>query len=636
MINLLGVKANSPYDITDRKGQYTMASFEKIKTNPARVEDMTMAGVTKINADQVQIAVWKKGALKCDLCIYEGRKRLVYPMFPAKEQGMPDYFTICLTQEGIVGKLQGLLYDFVAEGEHFTDPYAREIAGREVFGRRPRKIRGRFEFTEFDWSGEAWDKLSADEMILYQCHVRGFTRHSSSGVSNPGTFSGLQEKIPYLKDLGVNTLLLLPVYDFDEWMRDENGMELKKTNYWGYTKDAFYFAPKTSYGSGERSVGWEFQQLVKKLHQNGMNLLLDMHFVDQTPAFMLSCLRYYALHFHVDGFRINQECLSAEWLRQDSVLSHVKLVGNCWGEQPEPQGEESFLEMNDAFLVDARRFLKSDEGQAENFYHRFREQKKGVGLIHCITQHNGFTLRDLVSYDVKHNEDNGERNQDGTEYNYSWNCGAEGPSRKKEVQRKRACQERNAFVMLLLGMAAPMLLAGDEFGNTQKGNNNAYCQDNAITWLDWRLLEKNAETFEFVKRLIAFRKAHPLYHSRHSLSGMDARGIGAPDVSCHGKEPWNVKFSYYSREVGILFYGEYFGGRSLYFAFNFHWESHEFFLPDTESRGDWQLLLDTSGEKRAVEAGQYRMEPRSIALFESVPKQNKGRKKGKTKRTQEK
>lgn len=608
-----------------------MASFEKIKTEQGQIGDMTTMGVTELSSDQVQATVWRQGASKCELCIYTDTKMQIYPMIPAKEEGMPDYFTLRLTEKEITEKLQGLSYDFVADGEHFVDPYAREITGRDHFGRKPKNLKGRFDFTHFDWKTENRHKLSVDDMILYQCHVRGFTRHSSSGVSHPGTFSGMQEKIPYLKELGVNTLLLLPVYDFDEWMRDDNGIEIKKINYWGYGKDAFYFAPKASYGSGETNVNVEFQQLVKALHQNGMNLFLDMHFVDQTPSFILSCLRYYAVRFHVDGFRINQACMDTAWLKQDPVLSHIKLMGDGWDEQFVPRGQEILIEFNNSFLIDARRFLKSDEGQAEHFYHRFWEQKKGVGMIHCITQHNGFTLRDLISYDVKHNEGNGEKNQDGTEYNYSWNCGAEGPSRKKEVQRKRACQERNAFTMLLLGMAAPMILAGDEFGNTQKGNNNAYCQDNMITWLDWRLLEKNAKTFDFVKRLIEFRKSHPLYQMEQPLTGMDSKGLGKPDVSCHGKEPWEVKFSNYSREVGILFYGGYYDGKSLYFAFNFHWEEREFYLPDAEPGGDWRLLFDTSEEEeRVVEAGRYQMAPRSIALFESVPKRHPG----KTKRKQ--
>lgn len=255
-------------------------------------------------------------------------------------------------------------------------------------------------------------------------------------------------------------------------------------------------------------------------------------------------------------------------------------------------------------------------------------------MIHYITQHNGFTLRDLISYDIKHNEPNGERNQDGTEFNYSWNCGAEGPTRRKPVLRMRKKQEKNAFVLLLLGMAVPMLLAGDEFGNSQKGNNNAYCQDNATTWLDWHLLEKNSETYEFVKKLLAFRRTHPLYHNKCLLTGMDGKGKGAPDVSCHGREPWVVDFSYYSREMGILYYGEYFESESLYFAFNFHWDSHTFYLPDVNKK-KWKKIIDTAGTQTEPKEGQYVMAPRSVVVLETVcippaEKETGGRKKRKT------
>lgn len=579
-------------------------------------------GVTRKGKNRIQITVWRPKVAACSLCLYKSGKMIKkVKMFSMKETGMEDIFSVQLTGENLFSVLSEMEYDFLADGIRFQDIYARAVAGRERFGHKRGKIRARFAFDEFDWSGENWRKLSADEMILYQCHVRGFTRHASSGVKAPGTFSGMAEKIPYLKTLGINTLFLLPVYDFNERMEEMWEKGEKKVNYWGYTKEAFYFAPKASYSVEGMSPSAEFHRLVKALHQNGMNLILDMYFVDQTPEFILQCLRYYALHFHVDGFRLNQDCMDTAWLNNDPVLSHVKLFGSSWNDCPEDTGKEKRFEINDGFMVDARRYLKSDEGQTEKFYHRYREQKNGVGIIHYITQHNGFTLRDLISYDVKHNEPNGERNQDGTEYNYSWNCGAEGVTRRKPVLRMREKQERNAFVMLLLGMAAPMLLAGDEFGNSQKGNNNAYCLDNTTTWLDWRLLEKNKKTFDFVRELLKFRKKSPLYHQNKNLSGVDVRGAGVPDVSCHGREPWEADFSYYSRELGILYYGGYYGSESLYFAFNFHWDSHEFYLPDVDEKKEWKIVIDTAGnEPGKIVSKKYRMEPRSITVFESICK----------------
>lgn len=585
-------------------------------------------GVTEQGDNRIQITVWRPKAAACSLCLYRNGKLVKkVKMFPMKEIGIKDIFSVQLIGENLFSLLSEMEYDFVADGIRFQDIYAKAVAGRERFGHKRGKIRARFVFDQFDWSGENWRKLPADEMVLYQCHVRGFTKHASSGVKAPGTFSGMAEKIPYMKKLGINTLFLLPVYDFNERMAEAGEKDEKKVNYWGYTEEAFYFAPKAGYSAGEMSPSAEFQELVKKLHKNGMNLILDMYFVGQTPEFILQCLRYYVLHFHVDGFRLNQDCMDTAWLRNDPVLSHVKLLGNSWRDCPEDVGEEKLFEINDGFMVDARRYLKSDEGQTEKFYHRYREQRKGVGLIHYITQHNGFTLRDLISYDVKHNEPNGERNQDGTEYNYSWNCGVEGPTRRKPILRMRERQERNAFVMLLLGMAPPMLLAGDEFGNSQKGNNNAYCLDNTTTWLDWRLLEKNRETFDFVKELLEFRGKNPLYHQKKRLTGMDTQGVGVPDVSCHGREPWVVDFSYYSRELGILYYGGYYGAESLYFAFNFHWDSHEFFLPDVGAEMEWKILFDTAGAERGRTVPQkYQMEPRSVTVFESVCKDGAGSK----------
>jgi glycogen operon protein len=593
-----------------------MAILDSIKVQKGNAYPL---GVSIQASGGIQIAFWHPGGEKCRLCLYDGGKSRKIKMYPMTDVGLPDIFSVILSGDGIEENLKKAEYDFAVDGVHYTDPFAREVSGRSVFGKGKGKIRSRFVLDSFDWTGENWHKLPNDEMILYQCHVRGFTKHSSSGVEAPGTFLGLQEKIPYLKKLGVNTLLLLPVYDFDECMRDNEGSPTGKINYWGYTGDAFYLAPKAGYCSGKTSPSVEFQQMVKALHKNGMNVILDMYFSGKSPQFIINCLCYYALHFHVDGFRINQDCIDMAWLVDEPVLSHVKMFGNNWPSRPEDVGKEMFFEMNDGFMVDARRYLKSDEGQAGTFYQRFKEQGNGIGQIHYITQNNGFTLRDLISYDVKHNEANGERNMDGTQYNYSWNCGVEGMTRRKPILRIRKKQEKNALVMLFLGMAVPMLLAGDEFGNSQKGNNNAYCQDNLTTWLDWRLLEKNQDTFDFARQLISFRKKHPLYHGKKQLNGMDFSGKGAPDVSCHGREPWVADFSYYSREVAILYYGSYFGGRSLYFAFNFYWDKKEFFLPDVEKGSQWKVILDTADSKvEEITDGRYVMAPRSITVFESV------------------
>ena len=309
-----------------------MAILDRIQFQEATTFQL---GVSELNESRVQIALWRKGVSRCQLCLYKYGKKQKIVMKPMSGLGIQNVFAVVITGEQLAERMNGLEYDFIIDGEHVTDPYAREISGREHFGKPRKHIHGKFVFSKFDWAGERWRHLPEQEMVMYQCHVRGFTKHASSKVGAPGTFAGLQEKIPYLKELGVNTILPLPLYDFDECMRDEEGNPTGKVNYWGYTGNAFYFAPKAGYSSGKTSACLELKTLIKTLHQNNMNLILDMYFADQTPEFILECLRNYVLEFHVDGFRINQESMDTSWLRRDPVLSHTKILGCSWESQPE-------------------------------------------------------------------------------------------------------------------------------------------------------------------------------------------------------------------------------------------------------------------------------------------------------------
>ena len=569
------------------------------------------------SCEKVEITIWCRDAKTCRLCLYNDKKLLYrIPMFSMEEQGAADLFSIRMEGKDLTSFLKCCEYTFEADRQVVNDPYMRATAGRDEFGRKPGRLRGRFSLEPFDWSGENRVRIPYEDMILYQCHLRGYTRHSSSGVRNPGTFRGFCEKLDYIKKLGVNTLLFLPLYDFNEMIP---GGE-KRVNYWGYTGDACYFAPKASYAVNGQDAVTEMKQMVKEIHKMGLNLFLDMHFVDKSPEFIIRCLRYYVQEYHIDGFLVNSDVVSKQWLDEDPVLRQCKFLGNHWQNGARVGGEKKFARFTDEYLTVARRYLKSDEGQVGDFFRCFKEDERELGIIHYITQKNGFTLRDLVSYDVKHNEANGEKNMDGTEFNYSWNCGQEGTSRKKIVNQMRLRQTKNALCMLFLGLATPMLLAGDEFGRTQRGNNNAYCQDNAATWIDWRLQEKNQEVLAFTKMLIAFRKKCPLYQRAELLCGMDTKGVGAPGVSAHGIEPWEANFSYYSREIGILFYGSYYNGKSLYMVFNFHWDAHEFYLPVINSTKKWNVVFDTdfsAGKKENKKLKKYMVEPRSVVVFES-------------------
>ena len=529
---------------------------------------------------------------------------------------------------------QGYEYMYEVDGKEFVDPYAAVIHGRERWGKRVGKacVRGGISLEEFDWKDDSPLGTPFSDMILYQLHVRGFTKHASSKVEHRGSFAGLMEKIPYLKDLGINAVLLLPCYEFDEIQaaKKPHGIpagevpavrtaedEAKqkstvskndqvKLNYWGYGQsETYYCAPKAAYAADPHRAGLEFKALVRSLHQAGIEVLLDIYFMPGTNVCLMEdCLRNWVLEYHIDGFRVNQEVMPAQMLVSDPVLSGVKLLTDYWNREliAGAYGESgTFAEYNEGFMNCARRYLKSDEGQVEGFAGLFRRGSDNLASINFMTHVNGFTMTDLVSYDVKHNEQNGEGNQDGTEYNYSWNCGVEGKSRKKFIQARRMCQIRNAFAMMLLAQGTPMLLAGDEFGNTQEGNNNPYCQDNEITWLDWRMTSAKTEILEYVKKLIAFRRKHPVLHQGRELYMFDSLSCGMPDVSIHGTQAWKADFSYYSRMLAVLLYGDYrkkddgTADDSLYIIFNMYWESRSFDLPNLPGEKEWYPAIETYG-----------------------------------------
>ena len=523
---------------------------------------------------------------------------------------------------------------YEVDGKEFVDPYAAVIHGRERWGKRVGKacVRGGISLEEFDWKDDSPLGTPFSDMILYQLHVRGFTKHASSKVEHRGSFAGLMEKIPYLKDLGINAVLLLPCYEFDEIQaaqkphgipagevpvirtaEDETKQQSTtskndqvKLNYWGYGQsETYYCAPKAAYAADPHRAGLEFKALVRSLHQAGIEVLLDIYFMPGTNVCLMEdCLRNWVLEYHIDGFRVNQEVMPTQMLVSDPVLSGVKLLTDYWNREliAGAYGESgTFAEYNEGFMNCARRYLKSDEGQVEGFAGLFRRGSDNLASINFMTHVNGFTMTDLVSYDVKHNEQNGEGNQDGTEYNYSWNCGVEGKSRKKFIQARRMCQIRNAFAMMLLAQGTPMLLAGDEFGNTQEGNNNPYCQDNEITWLDWRMTSAKTEILEYVKKLIAFRRKHPVLHQGRELYMFDSLSCGMPDVSIHGTQAWKADFSYYSRMLAVLLYGDYrkkddgTADDSLYIIFNMYWESKSFDLPNLPGEKEWYPAIETYG-----------------------------------------
>ncbi len=517
-------------------------------------------------------------------------------------------------------------YNFMIDGKIVTDPNARVITGREKWADRKRAgkpVRGRILSEEFDWEDDVNPETPYADTILYKLHVRGFTAHASSGVSARGTYAGVVGKIPYLKDLGITAVELMPVTEFDEIMMSASGSGFHDAkpeptgylNYWGYGP-SYLYAVKSAYAShGEMSAECEFKTLVKELHKAGIECIPEIYFTGkELPGEILSVLRYWAEEYHVDGFHLSgfpDLSLAAE----DPFLRRTKLFAENWNEvmnRRPKQGyitpgdgvvsveEKNLAEYNMQFMEDMRRFLKGDEGMLSAFEFRNRRNPMEYAVINYMANTNGFTLMDTVSYDRKHNEKNGEENRDGSDYNYSWNCGAEGPTRKKKIVELRKQLLKNAYLILFLSQGVPLLMAGDEFGNSQDGNNNAYCQDNAVSWLNWKLLEPHKDQVDFVKRLIAFRKAHKMFHMDREPRIMDYKSCGRPDVSYHGENAWKPEFENFRRQFGILYWGAY-AKRSdgsddanFYVAYNMHWEPHMFGLPHLPKGARWRVICSTA------------------------------------------
>ena len=584
-------------------------------------------GVTKV-PNGVQFSVYLSHCSKCFLKLYKkGKKTPVATIELDEKYKMGSaYFIVVKKAAGAENQRtiweileEDYEYMYEADGTEFVDPYADFVTGRGHWGKKsdyPK--RGGICLQEFDWEEDSPLRTPYSELILYQLHVRGFTMHNSSRVKHKGTFLGLQEKIPYLSDLGINGVLLLPVYEFGEIIKsaelpDTVPEEIKETgteheesaelNFWGYgVADTFFFAPKAAYANNKKNPSEEFQALVKAFHKAGIEVLLDIYFLPGTNLFLMTdCLRNWVVKYHVDGFRVNQDVMPSLTLASDPILSGVKILGNYWDmgllHQAMISGQKNSLaEYNEGYMNEARKFLKSDEGMVEKMVHFFSRNSSEFSYINFITHVNGFTLMDLVSYDVKHNEKNGENNHDGTEYNYSWNCGYEGKTRKKHILNRRMVQLRNALLMLFTSQGTPMLLAGDELGNTQDGNNNPYCQDNPVTWIQWSRSALSIMLHQYTKNLIKLRKCFQVLHQEEPLRMMDYLSCGLPDLSIHGTEAWRPDFSNYSRMLGMLYYGGYVKkgkGRSIYILYNMYWETKSFDLPDLPKGHGWKVIIDT-------------------------------------------
>ena len=557
------------------------------------------------------------------------------------------------------------------------DPYAKVIGGRDVWGVTPDwgdiyQHRSRISIDDFDWQGDRALEIPAEDLIIYEMHVRSFTRHPTSGVKHPGTFAGIMEKIPYLKELGVNAIELMPIFEFDEFENSKPNCETGETllNYWGYSSVGF-FAPKAGYAATGK-LGMqvdELKNLVKQLHQNEIEVILDVVFnhtaegneqgpyisfrgIDNKTYYMLTpegyyynfsgcgntlncnnpivrnlvldCLRYWASEYHIDGFRFDLASILGrdpwgaplanppllETLAFDPILAKCKLIAEAWdaGGLYQVGSFPAFGrwgEWNGKYRDNIRQFLRGEGNVGEmaqslqgspNLY--AASGRSPATSINFITAHDGFTLADLVSYNHKHNYANGESNNDGTNDNYSWNCGVEGTTEDFGVNALRNKQMRNAIALLMVSQGIPMLLMGDEIGRTKKGNNNTYCHDNELNWLDWNLLQQNHSLFRFVKNCIAWRKAHPVLRNRQHFQNRDYVGSGYADITWHGTKAWQADWSNHTRTIAFMLCGKHalqgaVEDNYIYVAMNMHWESHYFELPDLPFGMQWHVFVNT-------------------------------------------
>lgn len=668
-------------------------------------------GATALSKSCVNFTIQSHGATSCELLLFHRQKKEPYAVIPFPKHyrigkvysmivfGLDiEEFEYAYRLDGPYNPEKGLIFD---KTKVLLDPYAKAVTGQSVWGIQPRgdeNYHARVVRNNFDWEKIPQPLIPMSDMIIYELHVRGFTRHETSGVENKGTFSGLREKIPYLKKLGITAVELMPIFEFDETRgrREYNGKEL--LDYWGYNTVSF-FSPNTGYAAANEynREGQELKELIKELNQNGIEVILDVVFnhtaegnekgpvfsfkgIDNNIYYMLTpdgyyynfsgcgntincnhpivqqmiveCLRYWVTNYHIDGFRFDLATIMGrnedgspmqnppllKQLAFDPLLGDTKLIAEAWdagglyqvGNFP---SWDHWSEWNGKYRDTVRSFLKGDIWEAPEALQRIIGSPDLYGKVsgtydssvNFITCHDGFTLYDLYAYNNKHNEENGWENTDGANDNRSWNCGEEGESRNPAIIKLRHRLIKNACAVLMCSRGIPMFLAGDEFGNTQFGNNNAYCQDNEISWLNWNLLEKNKDIFEFFRFMINYRKKHPAIRKN-----LEKSKTGYDFISVHNQYPENSETNQETKVLGILYCGYDKENRKediVFLAINVYWEPLDIFLPPLPKDFTWHMSVNTGmpeGEKLFYTPGKepliregkaFFMKERSVAVF---------------------
>lgn len=692
---------------------YESSPMAEIAGFPVRPGIYDLNGATPLQ-NGVNFTIHTCGGTSCELLLFHRAQEEPFAVLPFPEAykigdvysmivyGLNiDEFEYAYRVDGPYCPEKGLLFD---KNKILLDPYAKAVAGQRTWGIRwNHTYHARVVKDRFDWGDMPQSKKELCDLIIYELHVRDFTHHPSSGVQHRGTFSGLMEKIPYLKELGINAVELMPIFEFDETMNSRTIDDKQLLECWGYNTVGF-FAPNSSYAAANEHnlEGTELKTLIKALHDNGIEVILDVVFnhtaegnekgntfsfkgFDNNIYYMLTpdgnyynfsgcgntlncnhpvvqqlileCLRYWTINYRVDGFRFDLASILGRnedgspmnnppllrTLADDSILSNVKLIAEAWdagglyqvGSFP---ASGRWAEWNGRYRDSLRSYLKGDSWNAWDaawsisgsgdlyggYYDNTHSNYAGYNsCVNFLTCHDGFTLYDLYAYNDKHNEANGWNNTDGANDNRSWNCGAEGETEDPEVLSLRRRMIRNACAVLMCSRGTPMFLAGDEFGNTKFGNNNSYCQDNITSWLDWRMLEKNKDLFEFFKFMIAFRKKHPVIHKQlpTSVCGMDpihTHNLNAEETDIpRDARTFCVSFAGYDKEKGK--------DDLIYVAVNTFWEDVTITLPNLHRRGAWHLSVNTYGDGNGhycYPEGQevridrsFVMRPRSVAVF---------------------
>lgn len=635
-----------------------------------------------VASNGVSYTINSHGATRCTLLLFKPQAPKPYARIPFPDSYRigdtysmlvydikPDEFEYAFSFDGPYEPAKGLLFN---EENVLLDPYSRAVTGQRKWGEKPEggkdfEYRARVVKSSFDWGNIKQLEQPFEDLVIYETHVRGYTKDKSSGVSAPGTFAGLKDKIPYLKDLGINAVELMPIFEFDEMesARVVDGVQLY--NYWGYNTVSF-FAPNTSYAFNEEHnhEGDELKSLIKALKENGIEVILDVVFnhtaegnemgpcfsfkgIDNnvyymlTPdahyynfsgcgnvmncnhpvvrSFIIDCLRHWAIEYRVDGFRFDLASILGrdqngapmanppilESLAFDPVLGKMKLIAEAWdagglyqvGSFP---SWNRWAEWNGRYRDDMRSFLKGDDGMAGNAITRITgsrdlyspESRGHKASVNFMTCHDGFTLYDLYSYNEKHNEKNGWNNTDGDNNGHSWNCGAEGETDDPNVNGLRRRLIKNAFAALLCSRGPAMFFAGDEFCNTQFGNNNAYCQDNIISWLDWSRLEEFKEIHDFVRHMIQFRKEHPILRKMTKPSSCQF-----PEISVHNGTPFNASTDYKTKLIGIMYAGRNEEDKEddiVFYCMNAYWEPLVMQLPVLPNGKHWHVDTNTNAE----------------------------------------